>query len=61
LPNDSDTIPQSIFNDTSKHFELTEFDRWLLMALYQPAIKPNMPRNEALKLALDFWKRARPE
>jgi len=61
LPNDSDTIPQSIFNDTSKHFELTEFDRWLLKALYQPAIKPNMPRNEALKLALDFWKRARPE
>lgn len=61
LPNDSDTIPQSIFNDTSRHFELTAFDRWLLRALYQPEIEPNMPRNEALRLALEFWKRARPE
>lgn len=60
LPNDSDKITQSIFNDKSRHFELTDFDRWLLKALYQPAIKPGTSRNEALRLALDFWKRARP-
>lgn len=61
LPNDSDRIKNSIFNDTSRYFELTEHDRWLLRALYQPAIKPGTSRNDALRLALDFWKRARSE
>lgn len=61
LPNDSNLVKPSIFNDSSQYFELTEHDRWLLRALYQPAIAPGMPRNEALRLALAFWKRARPE
>lgn len=61
LPNDSEKITQSIFNDKSRHFELTEFDRWLLRALYQPSIKPGTSRNDALRMALEFWKRARPE
>lgn len=61
LPNDSNLVKPSIFNDSSQYFELTEHDRWLLRALYQPAITPGMSRNDALRLALDFWKRARPE
>ncbi len=61
LPNDSNAVKPSIFNDSSRYFELTEHDRWLLRALYQPEIKPGMPRAEALRLALAFWKRARPE
>lgn len=61
LPNDSDKIKQSIFNDTSRYMELTDFDRWLLRALYIPDIKPGTPRNDALRSALAFWKRERPE
>lgn len=61
LPNDSNQVKPSIFNDTSRYFELTEHDRWLLRALYQKDITPGMPRDEALRRALDFWKRARPE
>ncbi len=61
LPNDSNAVSPSIFNDSSRYFELTDHDRWLLRALYQPAIKPGMARNDALRLALDYWKRARPE
>ena len=61
LPNDSDYVKNSIFNDTSRYFELTEHDRWLLRALYQPEITPGMARNDALKAALSFWRRARPQ
>jgi len=61
LPNDSNAVKPSIFNDSSRYFELTEHDRWLLKALYLPEIKPGMARNDALRLALDYWKRARPE
>ena len=61
LPNDSDYVKNSIFNDTSRYFELTEHDRWLLRALYQPEIMPGMARNDALKAALSFWRRARPQ
>ena len=61
LPNDSHAGSPVIFIDSSRYFELTEHDRWLLRALYQPAIKPGMARNDALRLALDYWKRARPE
>lgn len=61
LPNDSRLAKPSIFNDQSRYFELTDHDRWLLRALYQNDIKPGMPRNDALRKALAFWKRARPE
>lgn len=61
LPNDSDKIPQSIFNDKSRYMELTDFDRWLLRALYQPDIAPGMARNDVLKKVLAYWKRARSE
>ena len=61
LPNDSNLVSPSIFNDSSREFELTDHDIWLLRALYQKDIAPGMPRNDALRIALDFWKRARPE
>ncbi len=61
LPNDSNLVSPSIFNDSSREFELTAHDRWLLRALYQDSIVPGMSRNEALRTALDYWKRARPE
>ena len=61
LPNDSNYVKNSIFNDTSRYFELTEHDRWLLRALYQPDITPGMARNDALRAALSFWQRARPQ
>ncbi len=61
LPNDSNLVSPSIFNDSSREFELTAHDIWLLRALYQKDIAPGMPRNEALRRALDFWKHARPE
>lgn len=61
LPNDSNAVKPSIFNDHSRYFELTEHDRWLLRALYQKDITPGMSRNETLKRVLAFLKRARPE
>ncbi len=61
LPNDSDAVKPSIFNDSSRYFELTEHDRWLLRALYQKDITPGMSRNETLTRVLAFLKRARPE
>lgn len=60
LPNDSNLVKPSIFNDQSQYFELTEHDRWLLRALYLPEITPGMHRHDALRKALDFWKRSRP-
>ena len=61
LPNDSNAVRPSIFNDSSRYFELTEHDRWLLRALYQKDITPGMSRNETLTRVLEFLKRARPE
>ena len=61
LPNDSNAVKPSIFNDSSQYFELTEHDRWLLRALYQKDITPGMSRNETLTRVLAFLKRARPE
>lgn len=61
LPNDSNAVKPSIFNDHSRYFELTKHDRWLLRALYQKDITPGMSRNETLKRVLAFLKRARPE
>jgi len=61
LPNDSNAVKPSIFNDHSRYFELTEHDRWLLRALYQKDITPGMARNDTLRRVLAFLKRARPE
>lgn len=49
LPNDSDAVKPSIFNDQSPYFELTDHDRRMLKMLYDPRITPGMPRQEALR------------
>ena len=49
LPNDSDAVKPSIFNDQSRYFELTDHDRRMLKMLYDPRITPGMPRKEALR------------
>ncbi|MDA0997240.1 MAG: DUF2927 domain-containing protein [Proteobacteria bacterium] len=61
LPNDSNAVKPSIFNDNSRYMELTEHDKWLIRALYQKDILPGMKRAEALDKARTFFSRARPE
>lgn len=50
LPNDSDEIYLSIFNDRSKFIDLTEHDLTLIRLLYDPRLKPGMGRREALEI-----------
>lgn len=45
--NDSDALPDSVFNDTSRHAHFTSFDRALLNVLYHPAIRPGMTGAQA--------------
>ncbi|MBF0447200.1 MAG: DUF2927 domain-containing protein [Magnetococcales bacterium] len=54
LPNDSNAVEPSIFNDTSPYLELTEQDRLLLKILYNPQITFNMEREQALQKALEI-------
>ena len=51
LPNDSDAVQPSIFNDHSPYLELTAHDRLLLKILYNDKIKVGMPRQQALAVA----------
>lgn len=44
--NDDDRLPASVFNDTSRHTTLTEFDRALMNVLYHPLIRPGMTGSE---------------
>lgn len=60
LPNDSDQVQQSIFVDKGKYNELTPQDRLLLRILYDPNIKIGMPRQQAVRTALEILKRLRP-
>ncbi len=48
LPNDSDDVSPSIFNDSSDNNELTDLDRWLVRLLYDPGMLPGMDREAAL-------------
>ncbi|MBF0107969.1 MAG: DUF2927 domain-containing protein [Magnetococcales bacterium] len=51
LPNDSDHIDQSVFNDKSRFNELTRYDRMLVRLLYDERLASGTPRPEALALA----------
>lgn len=51
LPNDSDAVFPSIFNDRSVDQDLSELDRLLLQILYDPRMQPGMPRERALAVA----------
>lgn len=48
LPNDSDEVNPSVFNDRSVLDRLTEHDQLLVRLLYDPRLTPGMPRDEAL-------------
>ena len=60
LPNDSNAVQPSIFNDQSRFFELTEHDRLLVRILYDNRITPGMPRREALRLGREILNEIRP-
>ncbi len=49
LPNDSDQVEFSIFNDRSRFMDLTEDDLTLIRLLYDSRLKPGMRRREALE------------
>jgi len=48
LPNDSDQVLFSIFNDHSSYMDLTSQDLTLIRLLYDPRLVPGMGRAEAL-------------
>lgn len=50
LPNDSDEVTPSVFNDHSADDELTELDAILLKLLYDSRLKPGMPRTDVLRI-----------
>jgi hypothetical protein len=54
LPNDSNAVKPSIFNDQSHYFELTPHDRLMVKMLYDPRITVGMPRGQAIRSATAF-------
>ena len=50
LPNDSNAVKPSIFNDHSRYFELTAHDRLMLKMLYDLRITVGMARRDALEI-----------
>jgi hypothetical protein len=51
LPNDSDEVAPSIFNDRSKYRDLTGHDMILIRLLYDRRLYAGMERGEALRVA----------
>ena len=60
LPNDSNAVKPSIFNDQSRFFEMTEHDRLMVRILYDSRITAGMPRQEALRLGRKILNEIRP-
>ena len=50
LPNDSDEVAPSIFNDRSRYRDLTGHDMILVRLLYDRRLYPGMERQEALRV-----------
>lgn len=50
LPNDTDVLRPSIFSDHDTLFELSRSDAIVVRTLYDPRLKPGMPKAEALKV-----------
>jgi hypothetical protein len=48
--NDDPTLPESVFNDTSRNASFTRFDRHILNMLYHPAVRPGMTKIEARRV-----------
>ena len=51
LPNDSDMMRPSLFSDRDRLYELSPTDTILLRTLYDPRMKPGLPRTAALAVA----------
>lgn len=51
LPNDSDDVNPSIFNDRSSIQKIEPHDELLIRILYHPRIMAGMPRKQAMKIA----------
>lgn len=51
FPNDTDLLRPSIFSDHDYLLELSRSDEIIVRALYDPRLKPGMPKAEALKIA----------
>lgn len=52
--NDDPGLSESVFNDGSKHSTVTDFDRYLLNALYHPTIKPGMTELQVRRILPDI-------
>lgn len=50
LPNDSDSIPGTLFNDKGGARDLTPLDEMLVRLLYHPRLRAGMRRGEALAI-----------
>jgi hypothetical protein len=48
--NDDGALPESVFNDRSKHSTFTSFDRHILNMLYHPLIRPGMTREQSAEV-----------
>jgi hypothetical protein len=60
LPNDSDKVYPSVFNDRSPQVTLTDDDQMLVRLLYSPRLTPGMPRPEALKIVREILEEGGP-
>ena len=60
LVNDSNSVRPSIFNDSSRYFELTGHDRLLLRILYDPRMPVGMARRDAMRAAHTIVREIRP-
>jgi len=50
FPNDTDLVRPSIFSDRDQLYDLSRADVMVVRALYDPRLKPGMPKAEALKI-----------
>jgi hypothetical protein len=48
--NDDPSLPESVFNDTSRNADFTRFDRHILNMLYHPALRPGMTKIETRRI-----------
>ncbi len=51
LPNEDDRVAPSIFNDSLHLTSLSLIDKVLLRLVYDPRMRPGLPRAQALQLA----------
>ncbi|OQX32068.1 MAG: hypothetical protein B0D96_13060 [Candidatus Sedimenticola endophacoides] len=61
LPNDSDEVYPSVFNDRSVDERLSPLDKLLLQALYDPRLKPGMSAGQVLPIVRRIVRERLPE